>query len=643
VRGARRWVPISLVLVAAAAIAVAAGPSRGMSAKPGVGPALEATAAGTPGRAPAPVTRLDEAHRPHAFGGPDGRSALDGEWIERGDPSARGEALGWPRGAFTGRSVRVPHSPNARRVRGDAGLRSHNGTIAWYRTTFTVPAAGDYALRFESVNHRAAVWVDGRLAKRHTGVYLPFDVALGLMPGVHSVVVRADWRNPERMKATGWHRTWFNFGGINREVTLRPLGASELAAPGIVTRLRGGSAMVEVSVRVRNRASARVVQVQGALGGQELSFPPVRLAPGAQRTVRASVHVQSPSLWAPGHPALTDLRLEVPGEAGWTERVGLRELRWSGGRLLLNGKRLRLRGASLQEDAPGRGDALQPADMDAIVQRLEAIGANATRAQHALSPALLERLDAAGILVWQQIGPIDAPGNWTSDTPAERRRALERARTSAVQTRIHASVMTWNLANEVARNGHTGGQAAYIDAAAQMLRQIDPGRPLAVDVWGSALPLSSTGLLYRHIDLIGVTLYEGWYQRPGESAGAIGPNLRRRLSEIHRIFAGRPVVVTEFGAEANTLNRPGRPGSDAYQARVLSRNIRAFNADRALDGWLVWVIQDFAVIPTFHGGSIGEALPTLRLVRGVNQKGLFTYDGAAKPSVAVVRRLSQAR
>jgi hypothetical protein len=443
------------------------------------------------------------------------------------------------------------------------------------------------------------------------------------------------------MKATGWHRTWFNFGGINREVTIRPLGPSELDAPLVVTRLSGGGASVAVSVDVDNRAAARAVRVRGTLAGRTLRFPTVRLGTHERRTVRAVVRIQNPDLWAPGHPALVDLRLEVPGESGYTQRVGLRELRWTGGRVRLNGAPLRLHGASLQEDAPGRGDALQPADMDGIVQRLQAIGANATRAQHALSPALLERLDAAGILVWQEIGPVDAPGNWTSDTPSERRRALQRDRTSVRQLAIHPSVLTWNLGNEVARNGHTGGQAAYIDRAARMLHGMDPGRPVAVDVWGSALPFNSSGLLYRSLDLIGVTLYEGWYQRPGEPAAAIRPNLRRRLTQIHQIFAGRPVVVTEFGAEANGQNPPGRPGSAGYQARVLDRNIRAFNADRALDGWLVWALRDFAVIPTFQGGSIREALPTLRLVRGINQKGLFSWEGPAKPSVAVVRRLSR--
>ena len=70
--------------------------------------------------------------------------------------------------------------------------------------------------------------------------------------------MRADWRSPERMRADGWFRSWFNFGGIHREVTIRRLGASELDAPGVQTRLEHGAPVVTVSVRVRNRAHGRV-------------------------------------------------------------------------------------------------------------------------------------------------------------------------------------------------------------------------------------------------------------------------------------------------------------------------------------------------------------------------------------------------
>jgi hypothetical protein len=35
-------------------------------------------------------------------------------------------------------------------------------------------------------------------------------------------------------------------------------------------------------------------------------------------------------------------------------------------------------------------------------------------------------------------------------------------------------------------------------------------------------------------------------------------------------------------------------------------------------------------------------LPHLRLIEGINQKGLFTYSGAAKPAAAVVGALYRA-
>jgi beta-galactosidase/beta-glucuronidase len=576
-----------------------------------------------------------------ASSGPGGERTLDEPWVVRSDRAGRGERLGWPNGGFTGRTVRLPFSPNAAHVRGAAGERSFEGSVAWYRTTVTVASAGDYAIRFESVNHRASVWVDGRRVAHHTGTYLPFEARLSLAPGAHVVVVRADWRNPTAMKADAWHRTWFNFGGINRPVSIRPIGRSELDAPSIVTRLDGTAAVVRVGVRVTNRSDARSLAVRGTVAGATLRFPVVHLASGAHATVRATARIAYPDLWQPGHPTLHALRLSVPGESAFSARVGLRELRWADGRLQLNGEPLKLRGASLQEDAAGRGDALTDADMDAIVARLKAIGANSTRSQHPLTPALLDRLDAAGVLVWQGVGPVDAPGAWTSRTPAQRRRAVRRVRLNVLQARLHPSIVAWNLANEVAGNGHPGGQPEYVDAAAQLVHRLDPGRPAAVDVWGTHLP-SIAGPMYRHVDAIGATNYEGWYDDTLAAPATVQAGIDAWLAELRRTFPGKVLVVSEFGAEANRLNAPGAPGSEQFQARLLTQHISTYEASPWLAGELVWNLQDFALAPSFAGGSIRNQVPAIRLVRGINQKGLFTYDGRPKPAVAAVRRSFEA-
>src|SRR5215207_1854664 len=225
------------------------------------------------------------------------------------------------------RQVRLPYVANATGFTGRRGLVSYRGSVAWYRMRFSVPADGAYVLRFESVHHRATVWVDGRLLRRHVGAYLPFEVRTRLAAGRgHTLLVRADWRDPTAMKHSGWHRSWFNFGGINRPVTLRAAGPSDIVSPGIRTHLTAdGAAIVDVWMRVRNRGATRSLAATGSLarGDQRvaLRFAPVTIPAGRERTVRTQVRVTNPALWGPAHPELYELRLDVAGEASWHSRV----------------------------------------------------------------------------------------------------------------------------------------------------------------------------------------------------------------------------------------------------------------------------------------------------------------------------------
>jgi hypothetical protein len=581
---------------------------------------------------------------PAAHGGPDGRLAVAGPWVQARDPDDTGELAGWAAGHFGGRLVTLPNVANAAKVTGAAGVAAYRGGIAWYRTTLTAPRTGSFALRFESVHHVAEVWLDGQLLGTHTGAYLPFEFTLRLREGVpHRLVVKADYRFPSRQKREGWHRTWFNYGGINREVTLRPLGRSELEAPALRTQLsHDGAATVDVSVLVHNRSDwARTVQVRGTLrrrsSGPDLVFSPVRVGGGQTRRVTSRVVIKHPALWAPGSPSLYALHVAVAGESAWDDQVGLREIRREGNIVLLNGKRLRLHGASINEDAEGHGDALTSADMDAIVRELKAVGANATRAQHALSAPLLERLDRAGVMVWQGVGPVDAPGAWTSSTPALAHAARERVRVSVRQEQLHPSVIAWNLVNEIAGNGHDASQVAYVRDMARELHQRDPGRLVAVDLWG-AHPPAVPGAIYRDVDAVALTNYVGWYEGGDESRADIAVRLHDTAVGFTRTFKDKVLLVSEFGAEANGSNSLDAPGGYDYQSWLLRRHIKTYSSMSALSGMLVWNLQDFGVAPAFAGGSISSVVPDIHIERGLNTKGLFDYAGRPKPAVAAVRR-----
>jgi hypothetical protein len=595
----------------------------------------------SPDPAPNTVVLAPHGGPPTIYAGPGDREQISGLWRFKKDPYNLGFDKGYPTGQYGGGElVKTPYVPDATKINGEKGIRSFQGSIGWYRTHVDVPVDGIYVIRFESVNHRARVYVDGKLEGKHKGEYQPFEVRVPLTAGTrHNLVVRADWRGPAAMKADGWHRLWFNFGGINRGVSIRRIGPSEISHPEMNTTLTDGAAVVDFKVHLRNNIDARELGVKGTLTRGDrtipIEFPPEPVYKGSTEVLAAQIRVDKPDLWSPTAPNLWELALEVPGESSYRARVGLREVRADGPRLLLNGRSIRLRGASFHEDVFGRGDALRPFDQDRIIGHLKAIDANATRSQHPIDPGLLERLDAAGIMVWQGVGPTDAPGNWTSRGAERVHAARNRVLTSVRQGQLDPSIITWNLANEVAGGGHDEEQIGYIDNMAIELHRLDPSRPVALDIWG-AHPPKETSRIYSHIDMIGWTNYIGWYEATNASADAIRDKIKSRLGAIRAVFPNKVIAVTEFGAEANGRNATTAPGGYAFQAHLLDIHLRTYASIPNLAGALIWNLRDFAVAPSFFGGSIKREVPGIVLVRGLNQKGLFDVRYKAKPSVQVV-------
>ncbi|HEV2754007.1 MAG TPA: glycoside hydrolase family 2 TIM barrel-domain containing protein, partial [Solirubrobacteraceae bacterium] len=513
----------------------------------------------------------------------------------------------------------------------------------------TVERGGKYALRFASAHHRVTVWVDGRRAGEHVGAYEAFALSVALEPGRHRIVARVDWRDPEAQADAGYARGWFNWGGLNGEVVLEHLAAVRLDRLQVRTEpIPGGAgARVEILARLHKRGAARPITVTGRVGGRALRLAPVAgLGRGEATTVRGELRVPPGALWSPDRPVLHDLELRAqtgqcaargsPAADRITRRVGFRHLAFDGGELRINGEPVVLRGASLPPGVRGRGDGLRPRDMDALIADLRAVGANATRAQRPLSDALLRRLDAAGILLWQEVAPWEPAGAWSAETPQRRARATARVERTVARMSAHPSVLTWSLSNEAPAHGAPGGQARWIAATARRLHKLDPTRPVAADLWGRDLP-QQTGGLYAELDALGVTDYTGWYEEIDASSAEQEATVRERLLAMRALFPGKLVVVTEVGAESSARNRPAEPGGLGFHADLLERRLGTYAGIDGLDGVLVWNLRDFALRPDFRGGSIADAYPGREPTPGINAKGLFTLDREPKPALRAVR------
>ena len=95
--------------------------------------------------------------------------------------------------------------------------------------------------------------------------------------------------------------------------------------------------------------------------------------------------------------------------------------------------------------------------------------------------------------------------------------------------------------------------------SARWLHANDPSRMVAVDVWGRDPP-KHAGALYSEVDAVAETDYTGWYEVPHDTPAQLAARMRSRLAAMERTFPGKVLVISEFGAESNTLNKPGSPG-----------------------------------------------------------------------------------
>ena len=218
-----------------------------------------------------------------------------------------------------------------------------------------------------------------------------------------------------RNDLTHWRRAakgfgqggWWNFGGIHREVSVRPARGLDISRAQALTRMDCPTcaARVEVRALVRNVGSATVrPRVVARAAGQAIELRAPQLAPGQGAEAVGALTVQRPRLWDVGAGHLYDLEVEASGPSGGARhasKFGIRDIRkLPDGRVELNGRPLFVKGVSMHEDHPRVGSAYRKRHLDDVVKRLEQLGANLLRTHYPLHPYLLEELDKRGIMVW---------------------------------------------------------------------------------------------------------------------------------------------------------------------------------------------------------------------------------------------------
>ncbi|MFL5778772.1 MAG: glycoside hydrolase family 2 TIM barrel-domain containing protein [Chloroflexota bacterium] len=203
-----------------------------------------------------------------------------------------------------------------------------------------------------------------------------------------------------------------------------------------------------------------------------------RLQPPEVGTVSWQLTVADIESWTAETPRLYPLTISLRSPSGeaveeTTVRVGFRRVEVVGRDLLVNGRRVYLRGVNRHDFDQHTGRVVSAESMRADLVQMKQFGFNALRTSHYPNdPALLDIADELGLYV---IDEADIESHAFQSTLCDDPRYLEqwvtRVARMVERDRNHPSIIVWSLGNE-------SGHGANHEAAAGWLRRADPSRPI---------------------------------------------------------------------------------------------------------------------------------------------------------------------
>ena len=173
------------------------------------------------------------------------------------------------------------------------------------------------------------------------------------------------------------------------------------------------------------KGSAERVRVTGRFGSKRLNL-------GTRRPLRqrghAVVHDHDPGaraakLWSPARPYLYPVKLKATVGRARGQQLPAADRhpldpRPGDGRLLLNGKRVNLRGVGVHEESQAQGFAVDNAFRSRLVSEVKAVGATLMRTHYPLHPYTQELADKEGVLDLVGGPGLHAQARRTSPSPA---------------------------------------------------------------------------------------------------------------------------------------------------------------------------------------------------------------------------------
>ncbi len=461
---------------------------------------------------------------------------------------------------------------------------------AVHRTTFTVPALWNKRRTIVNVGGAESVhmvYVNGIFIGYGTDSRLPseYDISDALISGKNDIAIVV-CRFSAQSHLEDQDQWWM--AGLHREVFLRsqaPISLDDVHVNAGVSSKGAGTLSIDVKVSVPVGTTLQrgwMVRAQlETMSGKKVGLPRSSEVAWFDLPYVFDGHVakfrkwdvEDIDLWSAENPQRYRVVLELidPNDdvkEAMSVVTGFRSVRISGNSLLINGKKVMIRGVNRHDHHPEKGKAVDVADMRADLMLMKQHNINAVRCSHYPNDSrFLDLCDELGLYVIDEANAESHAWN-TSLCHDNRYRETWLSRISRMveRDRNHPSIIMWSLGNEA-------GYGAIHDAAAAWIRSVDSSRPLHYEP---------------------AIFHAGWDDGGLPATDVVCPMYATidAIVEYGKKSAGkRPLIMCEYSHAMGNSN-----GS-------LSDYWNAFENTPGLQGGFVWEWKDHGLTQTLPNGT----------------------------------------
>ena len=450
-------------------------------------------------------------------------------------------------------------------------------------------------LCFEGASYQTTLFLNGEFIGTHDGASTPFSVEITQKLKMENrlIVVSDARRKSERIPME--NTDWFNYGGVYRDLYLVRTPKFFIKDWFVYLVPDGTFSKIHVDVTCPQEIKCVKIIIPALNIEQEVKSNEAVIEFDSKELV----------LWSPENPFLYDVYIKCAQDE-IHDRIGFREIRTQGNDILLNGKKVFLKGVCVHEDHYRLGKATKPSIIRQTIRHLKEMNGNYLRLAHYPHSRDFARIaDEEGVLLWEEIPVYWAIAFNNSESFSDAENQLSEL---ILRDRNRASVIIWSVGNE---NDDTDERLSFMSRLALRAKKMDSSRLVSAACLVNHVSLKIEDRLSEFLDVFGINEYYGWYDPDFDKLPAI---LRNSNPE-------KPVLICEFGGGA----RGGQRGTvddfftEDKQKALYEKQVAVFKQCPYIAGITPWILYDFRC-----------PRRTNRYQEGFNRKGLIAEDRETK-------------